>query len=148
MQAELLLFFTGITRSANVILSEQSANIKDRLPQLGQLRDLAGEAAEGLRVGDIDALGVALRKSWEAKRALAAGVSNSEIEEAVEAALAAGATGAKVTGAGGGGFLLVVCPLESQRRVRESLAHMKELPIKLEPMGSRVIFNVHRDIWS
>jgi D-glycero-alpha-D-manno-heptose-7-phosphate kinase len=148
MQAELLLFFTGITRSANVILSEQSANIKDRLPQLGQLRDLAGEAAEGLRVGDIDALGVALRKSWEAKRALAAGVSNSEIEEAVEAALAAGATGAKVTGAGGGGFLLVVCPLESQRRVRESLAHMKEPPIKLEPMGSRVIFNGHRDIWS
>ncbi len=148
MQDELLLFFTGITRSANAILGEQTANIKDRLPQLGQLRDLAGEAADGLRAGDIDALGVALNKSWQAKRALATGVSNPEIEAAVEAALGAGATGAKVTGAGGGGFLLVVCPLESQRRVRESLAHMKELPIKLEPMGSRVIFNVHRDIWS
>jgi len=147
MQDELLLFFTGITRSANTILGEQTANISDRLPQLDQLRDLAGEAASGLRAGDINALGVALNKSWQAKRALATGVSNLQIDEAVEAALAAGATGAKVTGAGGGGFLLVVCPLEAQRNVRDRLTGMKELPIKLEPLGSRVIFNVHRDIW-
>ena len=92
--------------------------------------------------------GVALNKSWEAKRMLAAGVSNPQIDEAVEAALSAGATGAKVTGAGGGGFLLVVCPLEAQRAVRDRLTQMKELPIKVEPLGSRVIFNVHRDIWS
>jgi D-glycero-alpha-D-manno-heptose-7-phosphate kinase len=148
MQDELLLFFTGITRNANTILGEQTANIGDRLTQLGQLRDLAGEAASGLREGDIDALGVALNKSWQAKRTLATGVSSSQIDEAVDAALSAGATGAKVTGAGGGGFLLVVCPLESQRAVRERLASMQELPIKLEPLGSRVIFNVHRDIWS
>ncbi|MGZ4624948.1 MAG: GHMP family kinase ATP-binding protein [Kineosporiaceae bacterium] len=148
VQDELLLFFTGITRSANPILSEQTANIADRLPQLAQLRDLAGEAAAGLREGDVNALGVALNKSWEAKRALASGVSNSQIDDAVETALAAGATGAKVTGAGGGGFLLVVCPLENQRLVRDRLGHMKELPIKIEPFGSRVIFNVHRDIWS
>ncbi|HVN12375.1 MAG TPA: hypothetical protein VMT69_09785 [Kineosporiaceae bacterium] len=147
VQDELLLFFTGITRSATTILSEQTANIADRLPQLAQLRDLAAEAAGGLREGDVDALGVALNKSWQAKRALAAGVSNSQIDEAVEAALAAGATGAKVTGAGGGGFLLVVCPLERQRAVRERLASMKELPIKIEPFGSRVVLNVHRDIW-
>ncbi len=148
MQNQLLLFFTGITRNANTILGEQTANIADRLPQLGQLRDLAGEAAAGLREGDIDALGVALNKSWQAKRMLAAGVSSSQIDEAVEVALSAGATGAKVTGAGGGGFLLVVCPLEAQRRLREELSNMKELPIKLEPLGSRVIFNVHHDIWS
>ena len=147
IQDELLLFFTGITRSADAILGEQTANIADRLPQLHQLRDLAGEAATGLRDGDVNALGSALNKSWQAKRALASGVSNSEIDEAVETALAAGATGAKVTGAGGGGFLLVVCPLERQRAVREQLAHMKELPINIEPFGSRVILNVHRDIW-
>jgi D-glycero-alpha-D-manno-heptose-7-phosphate kinase len=147
VQDELLLFFTGITRSADNILSEQTANIGDRLTQLGQLRDLAGEAVCGLCAGDIGALGVALNKSWQAKRALASGVSTSQIDAAVEAALAAGATGAKVTGAGGGGFLLVVCPLEHQREVREQLADMKELPIKIEPLGSRVIFNVHRDIW-
>ena len=147
IQDELLLFYTGITRSANTILSEQTANISDRLPQLDELRDLAGEAASGLRAGDVNALGTALNKSWQVKRALASGVSNSEIDEAVEASLAAGATGAKVTGAGGGGFLLVVCPLESQRAVREKLPHMKELPINIEPFGSRVVLNVHRDIW-
>ena len=148
VQEELLLFFTGVTRSANSILSEQTANIADRLPQLHQLRDLAGEAANGLRDGDVDALGVAMNKSWAAKRELASGVSTSQIDEAVEAAISAGATGAKVTGAGGGGFLLLVCPLENQRRVREQLAHLRELPISIEPFGSRVILNIHHDIWS
>ena len=148
LQDELLLFFTGITRNANTILGEQTANVGDRIPQLDQLRDLAGEAADGLRSGDPSAVGTALSKSWQAKRMLAAGVSNRQIDGAVEAALDAGATGAKVTGAGGGGFLLVVCPVEHQRAVRDRLADMKELPIKLEPLGSRVIFNVHRDIWS
>ena len=75
-------------------------------------------------------------------------MSTSQIDEAVEAALTAGAAGAKVTGAGGGGFLLVVCPLENQRRVREQLAHLRELPISIEPFGSRVILNIHHDIWS
>jgi D-glycero-alpha-D-manno-heptose-7-phosphate kinase len=148
VQEELLLFFTGVTRSANSILSEQTANIADRLPQLHQLRDLAGEAANGLRDGDVDALGVAMNKSWAAKRELASGVSTSQIDEAVDAAISAGATGVKVTGAGGGGFLLVVCPLENQRRVREQLAHLRELPISIEPFGSRVILNIHHDIWS
>ncbi|WP_034273134.1 GHMP family kinase ATP-binding protein [Haloechinothrix halophila] len=148
LQSELLLFFTGITRDANVILGEQNANIGDRLPQLNLLRDLATEAADGLRAGEVSALGIALRKSWEAKRSLASGVSNPQIDKAIEDALAAGASGAKVTGAGGGGFLLVTCPVEHQAAVRERLSRMKELPIKLEPLGSRVIFNVHRDIWS
>jgi D-glycero-alpha-D-manno-heptose-7-phosphate kinase len=148
MSNELLLFYTGITRSANTILGEQSANTADRLPQLAQLRDLAGEAADGLRAGDVEAVGVAMNKSWEAKRTLASGVSNSQIDAAVEDALAAGATGAKVTGAGGGGFLLVVCPLERQRAVRDALSYMQELPIKIDPSGSRMVFNVHRDIWS
>jgi D-glycero-alpha-D-manno-heptose-7-phosphate kinase len=148
MSNELLLFYTGMTRSANVILGEQSTNTPDRLPQLAQLRDLAGEAVDGLRAGDVEAVGVAVKKSWEAKRTLASGVSNIQIDEAVEGALGAGATGAKVTGAGGGGFMLVVCPLERQRAVRDELSHMRELPIKIDPSGSRLVFNVHRDIWS
>jgi D-glycero-alpha-D-manno-heptose-7-phosphate kinase len=148
LQGDLLLFFTGITRSADTILGEQTANVSDRIPQLNQLRDLAGEAADGLRAGDLGAIGTALCKSWQAKRMLAAGVSNRQIDDAIEAALEAGASGAKVTGAGGGGFLLVTCPVEHQRGVRDRLANMKELPIKLDPLGSRVIFNVHRNIWS
>ena len=67
---------------------------------------------------------------------------------AVARALDAGATGVKLTGAGGGGFLLVMCPLEYQRLVRKALADMRELPIKLDRIGSRVVLNVVDDIWS
>ena len=92
-------------------------------------------------------MGDAMRKGWEAKRQLAAGISNPQIDMAVDRALEAGATGAKLTGAGGGGFLLVICPMERQRAVRESLADMQELPVKLDRLGSRIVLNVLRDIW-
>ncbi len=147
LQGELMLFYSGVTRSANAILQEQTANIGTKLAQLGLLRDLAEGAADGLRNGDTDQVGVALHKSWEAKRSLASGVSNSVLDAAVDAALGAGATGAKVAGAGGGGFLLAVCPVQNQAAVRAALPEMKELPIKIDPYGSRVVLNVHRDIW-
>jgi D-glycero-alpha-D-manno-heptose-7-phosphate kinase len=147
LQHQIMLFYTGVTRSANTILAEQSANIEATRPQLDLLRDLAGFAAERLRNGEVDAIGPALRESWEAKRKLASGVSNEQIDRAVTRALDAGASGAKLTGAGGGGFLLVICPVERQRAVRESLAEMRELPVKLDRLGSRVVLNVLRDIW-
>ena len=77
---------------------------------------------------------------------LAEGVSNSTLDEAVDAAMRA--TGAKITGAGGGGFVLVLCPVEHQESVRTALAPDEDLPIAIDPYGSRVIFNVHRNIWS
>ncbi len=147
LQHQIMLFYTGITRSADTILAEQNANIAATRPQLDLLRDLAGFAVDRLRSGDVDAIGPALRENWEAKRKLASGVSNGEIDEAVGRALGAGATGAKLTGAGGGGFLLVICPMEHQRAVRRSLADMRELPVKLDRLGSRVVLNVMRDIW-
>ncbi len=148
LQAQLMLFYTGVTRSADGILREQSANVEDKLTELHTLRDLAGEAVEGLCAGNVDAVGAAVRKSWDAKRVLASGVSNAEIDEAVGLALEAGALGAKVSGAGGGGFFLVVCPVENQAGVRERLDHMRELPVKLDRIGSRVVLNMTRDIWS
>jgi D-glycero-alpha-D-manno-heptose-7-phosphate kinase len=148
LQQQIMLFYTGVTRSADSILVEQRANIESTRPQLDLLRDLAGFAAERLRSGDVDAIGPAMRESWEAKRKLATGVSNEEVDAAVTRALEAGASGAKLTGAGGGGFLLVICPMERQRAVRENLAGMRELPIKLDHLGSRVVLNVLRDIWS
>ena len=147
LQQQIMLFYTGVTRSANTILAEQNANIESTRPQLDLLRDLAGFAVERLRNGDVDAIGPAMRESWEAKRKLASGVSNDQIDAAVTRALDAGASGAKLTGAGGGGFLLVICPPEQQRAVRESLADMRELPVKLDRLGSRVVLNVLRDIW-
>lgn len=147
LQRNILLFYTGITRSADPILAEQTANIRTRRRELDLLRDLAVFAADRLRGGDVDAVGAALRESWEAKRKLASGVSNHRIDEAVSRALDAGASGAKLTGAGGGGFLLVICPMARQQAVRESLADMHELPVKLDRLGSRVVLNVMRDIW-
>jgi D-glycero-alpha-D-manno-heptose-7-phosphate kinase len=147
LQRQIMLFYTGITRSANSILAEQSANIASTRPQLDLLRDLAGFGVDRLRDGDVDVIGPAMRQSWEAKRKLASGVSNDRIDVAVSRALDAGALGAKLTGAGGGGFVLIICPIERQRAVRDSLADMKELPVKLDGLGSRVVFNVLRDIW-
>ncbi|HXY91317.1 MAG TPA: GHMP kinase [Acidimicrobiia bacterium] len=148
LQEQVLLFYTGVTRSANTILSEQRGNIASTLPQLDRLRDLAGVAVDALGAGDIEAVGAALRESWDVKRNLAGGVSNDRIDVAVARALDAGATGVKLTGAGGGGFLLVLCPLEYQRLVRRALADMRELPVKLDRLGSRIVLNVVRDIWS
>ena len=148
LQHQVMLFYTGITRSANAILAEQNANVAATLPQLDLLRDLAGFAAERLHRGDIDSIGPALRESWEAKRKLASGVSNSLVDDMVNRALEAGAAGVKLTGAGGGGFLVVICPIERQRAVRKSMADMRELPVRLEQFGSRVTLNVARDIWS
>jgi D-glycero-alpha-D-manno-heptose-7-phosphate kinase len=148
LQRQIMLFYTGITRSANVILAEQNANVTATLPQLDLLRDLAGFAVERLRSGDVDAIGPAIRESWEAKRKLATGVSNERIDDAAARALDAGASGVKLTGAGGGGFLLVIAPIERQRKVRESLPEMRELPVRLDRLGSRVVLNVQRDIWS
>jgi D-glycero-alpha-D-manno-heptose-7-phosphate kinase len=147
LQQQIMLFYTGVTRSADSILTEQRANIESTRPQLDLLRDLAGLAADRLRSGDVDAIGPAMRESWEAKRKLASGVSNDQIDVAVMRALDAGATGAKLTGAGGGGFLLVICPSEHQRAVRESLSGMRELPVSLDRFGSRIVLNVQRDIW-
>jgi len=147
LQQQMMLFYTGITRSANPILAEQTANIKASKDQLDLLRKLAGYAVDRLRSGDIDAVGTAMREGWEAKRQLASGVSNQRIDSMVSRALDAGAAGAKLTGAGGGGFLLVICPVERQYAVRQSLADMRELPVQLDPLGSRVVLNVLRDIW-
>jgi D-glycero-alpha-D-manno-heptose-7-phosphate kinase len=148
LQEQIMLFYTGITRSADTILAEQTANIKTTGQQLDQLRDLAGYAVDRLLRGDIDAIGPAVRESWEAKRKLASGVSSDRIESAISRALDGGASGVKLTGAGGGGFLLVICPVERQRAVRENLSDMRELPVKLDRLGSRVVLNVQRDIWS
>jgi D-glycero-alpha-D-manno-heptose-7-phosphate kinase len=148
LQQQLMLFYTGITRRADTILTEQNANVESTLPQLDLLRDLAGFAVDRLRGGDIGVIGPAMRESWEAKRKLASGVSNDEVDQAVTRALDAGASGVKLTGAGGGGFLLVLCPMERQSAVRLVLSNMRELPIRLDRLGSRVVLNVARDIWS
>lgn len=148
LQRQIMLFYTGVTRGANSILADQGARIMSIRPHFDQLRDLAGFAIQQLREGDTDSIGPAVRESWEAKRKLGGGVSNGQIEQAVSRALDAGASGAKISGAGGGGFMFVYCAVEHQAAVREALAPMREMPVKIDRYGTRVVLNTAQDIWS
>jgi D-glycero-alpha-D-manno-heptose-7-phosphate kinase len=141
LNENLLLFFTGTTRQANDILGEQRNNIHSKMHVLRKMKEMAHVAKEELLAGNIDALGPLLHESWQMKKQLASQISNRSIEECYQAALDAGATGGKITGAGGGGFLLLYCPHQNADRVRASLSQMRELPFELEPKGSKVIFN-------
>lgn len=140
----LLLFFTGQTRSSTEILAEQEANIGARLAVLREMKGLAVEARRELLAGNLDSLGPMLDESWKLKRALASRISNGAIDATYEAARRAGATGGKITGAGGGGFLLLYCPDGRRQAVRETLRGLHELPIRVEADGSKVIFNYRR----
>ncbi|MBC7235084.1 MAG: GHMP kinase [Chloroflexi bacterium] len=145
LNERLLLFYTGVTRSAGSILREQVANIEVRTDVLIGLRDLAQEGREHLEAGRLDALGACMHRGWEFKRRLASAISSQAIDEMYEAARRAGALGGKITGAGGGGFMLLYCPPKSQDAVRYALRGLRELPFRLERDGSKVILNVRRD---
>jgi len=143
LNESLLLFFTGVTRSADTILGEQNSNIHNHLSILRRLKTMAVIANEDLKSGNLDSLGHLLHESWQLKKQLASGVSNASIEKVYLRAREAGALGGKITGAGGGGFLLFYCRPQAREQVREALADLQELPFELEPNGSSVIFN-HR----
>lgn len=140
----LLLFYTGVTRKADGVLAEQKNNIADRMAVLIEMRDQAEKLAKQLKAGDVASVGETLREGWAKKKQLASGISNPVIDELYELAMSAGATGAKITGAGGGGFLLVYTPPENRAAVRNSLSNLRELGITLSRDGSKVIFNVRR----
>jgi D-glycero-alpha-D-manno-heptose-7-phosphate kinase len=140
----LLLFYTGVRRQAETILAEQKQNISDHSSILKSLKQMAYAAVEELQKGDIDCIGHMLHESWQLKKQLASGISNDTINEYYEKAIQAGALGGKLTGAGGGGFLLVYAPYEKRTPIRESLRELREIPINLEPSGSKVIFDYRR----
>ena len=144
LETNLLLFFTGVTRQADTILSEQKTNIKDRLCVLQDMKALAYRARNDLLSGNLDAVGSLLHDSWQLKRRLASKISNGEIDDIYALARKAGALGGKITGAGGGGFLLVYCPLERQDAVRNILGGLQELPFRFERDGAKVVFNYQR----
>ncbi len=142
----LLLFYSGMTRKSESILTEQKNNIHNNLSALDKLKELAIEARSALTQGKFDTLGYLLDESWKIKKSLADGIGNGKIEENYQAARKAGALGGKITGAGGGGFLMLYCPPEKKENVRTALLHLKELPFRLEPNGSRVIFNLNHQV--
>lgn len=145
--SNLLLFFTNKTRKSETILSELKKNIDSRIEELRKIRDLAYEAKESLSNGNTDRIGYLLHENWLAKKKLASNISNNEISFMYEKAIDAGALGGKISGAGGGGFLLLYCPREKQNAVREALKNYRELPFLLSRDGSKVIFNINSYEW-
>jgi D-glycero-alpha-D-manno-heptose-7-phosphate kinase len=125
-------------------LGEQKANIKAARNLLNELKHMACYAREELAAGNIDVIGTLLHQNWMLKKQLARKISNSTIDAIYDAALKAGATGGKITGAGGGGYLLLYCPYERREAVRDALHPLTEVPFKLEMDGSKVIFNYRR----
>jgi len=144
LNEKLILFFTGTTRSSATILTEQKSNIKNREEILCGMKRIAYQAKDELLNGNVDAIGELLHESWQLKKQLASQISNGKIDDMYQAARAAGAVGGKITGAGGGGFLLLYCPYEKQKAIRAALRGLQELPFRLEPDGSKVIFNYQR----
>jgi len=140
----LMLFFTNTTRRAETILQEQVSNINLKLDVLREMKRLTLAARECLKSGCFDDLGFLLHEGWHLKKQLASKISNGQIDEIYQCARKAGALGGKITGAGGGGFLLLYCHPNHQDNVRSALCSLQELPFNLEPAGSKVIFNYAR----
>ncbi len=144
MDNMLMLFFTGKTRQASSILSEQKSNIAAKADVLREMTRQAGEVREMVEAGDVEGLGQLLHRGWEAKRKLAKGVSNNEMDEVYERAVKAGALGGKISGAGGGGFFLLCVPSNKRQAVRHALDNLQEMPFRLERGGSRIVLNMQR----
>jgi len=140
----LLLFYTGTTRSSADILFEQKQNINDRKPVLREMKNLAISARKELEAGNVDEIGHMLHYNWNLKKKLASRISNEEIDVMYKAGRKAGAYGGKITGAGGGGFMLLYCPKDKQDRVRDVFYNYQEVPFRLEPDGAKVVFNYQR----
>jgi D-glycero-alpha-D-manno-heptose-7-phosphate kinase len=139
--AQLMLFYTNTARSSESVLSEQNSNIQNNFAVLRDMKAMAYHGRELLEQGNFDEFGRLLHEGWMLKKKLARKISNTTIDEIYKTARQAGAFGGKITGAGGGGFILLYCPPERQQLVRQALSAFQELPFELEPFGTKVIFN-------
>ncbi len=141
--SSLLLYFTGITRSANEILNRQQSNLnaREKRKTMAAMVDLVKPFAQAMKKGDIGQCGLLLDRNWQMKQQMASGISNPVIAKMHARATDAGALAGKVCGAGGGGFLLLIVPRENQNNVFEAMAEFRELPFMIEECGSKVIFD-------
>ncbi len=141
LSSHLMLFYTGIKRTAARVAESYVPSLQDKRRQLRILRDMVEEAVSILSgTDDIRAFGNLLHEAWQAKRAMSDQISSPEIDDLYEAARAAGALGGKITGAGGGGFLLLFAPPRHHNHIREKLDGLLHVPFNFETGGTQVIF--------
>jgi D-glycero-alpha-D-manno-heptose-7-phosphate kinase len=125
LEAGLILYYSGRSRSSAKIIDEQVRNVQTgqtkSIEAMHQLKDQARQMKEALLLGRFGAFGEVMRSGWSSKRAMAANISTDEIENVLEAALAAGAHGGKISGAGGGGFIMISVAPELKPAVLKAL---------------------------
>ena len=143
LEDNLILYFTGFSRSAGNILKEQNDKSKehneDMLKNLDFVKDLGYQSKNALEKGDLDEFADIMNVHWEYKKKRSGGMSNSQIDEWYSLALANGAQGGKMIGAGGGGFLMFY--VKDKARLRDALRDtgMSEVRFRFEKEGSRIL---------
>ena len=145
LESHLLLFFTGISRTASDIAAAQINIHKtgEKDDALKSMQCMVGDAINILtNRGDINAFGHLLHESWELKRSLTSNISTQFVDEIYEKGRAAGALGGKLLGAGGGGFMLFFAPPAHHDRIREALKDLIWVPFRFENEGSRIIYGL------
>ncbi|MCL7999183.1 GHMP kinase [Brucella sp. 21LCYQ03] len=143
LQRRLIMFYTGVTRSASAILSDQAKNVAKNSTKISSMKrmvELAYLLRTELQSSSLDAFGEILHENWVLKQSMAKGISNSMIDKAYEAARAAGAKGGKILGAGAGGFLLFYADEKDHDAVELALSPMRRIPFSFDKVGSRIIF--------
>ena len=139
--SHLMLFYTGIKRTAATVAETFIHGMEERRRQLRIMKDLVDEGLSILNRDDgIEGFGNLLHEAWQAKRSLAASVSNDEVDTLYARARAAGASGGKLTGAGGGGFLLLFAPPARHDDIRAELNELISVPFNLDFSGSQIIY--------
>jgi len=142
LESHLLLFYSGISRYSAQIAAQKIANIPSNSVQLKQMGAFVSEAANILLSdADIIGFGKLLHENWILKKSLSPQVSNDVLNSIYEKALMAGATGGKVLGAGGGGFVLIFARPELHGRIIEALSGYLHVPFSFDHSGTQIIFS-------
>lgn len=144
LQENIMLFYTGVTRSASSILGKQSDMMTDGKTSFNVMREMVQQVPllkSILESGDLDDFGRILHEGWLMKKSLVNGISNTTFDDMYQAARRSGATGGKILGAGAGGFLMVYAERDKQNAVRMALSGIKEVDMKFDNLGSQIIFN-------
>lgn len=140
LQDNLMLFFTGVSRNAPEIAQSKIDNFKSRETELLRIMSMVDEGENLLGgSGSIADFGRLLYESWKYKRSLSNKVSTPLVDDLFEAAMANGAFGGKLLGAGGGGFMLLCVPPERQKQMKEKLKHLVHVPFRFENSGSEIV---------
>lgn len=141
LENRVLLLYTGQQRSADEILSLQSAGTKDRMPVFREMRGLIEPLRHSLSGrGNLDEFARILHEAWQLKKSLGFGIGIEKVDQWYEIARQKGAQGGKLLGAGGGGFLLLIAPRDCHETIREALGRPRELAFGIDQHGSRIIF--------